>query len=180
MAISAGCSIRAPAPLLLLSTGPALRFQLKAGAWLCKQRTGATLSATTVGFLSFSVISAKAITCPSCKNIYKACATRLQQRPCIAGLLRPLCLRPVLCCHRQSTYAIFFSTNFSDSTFNSNLGFLPFPWILAEGFVQTLMSPELRISLWVLTWDDSWTVYTYFSFSTMVFTELLIRAPTFV
>lgn len=100
----------------LHSTGPAQRFELKDWAWHRKQRTLATLSDTTAGFLLFSVISEKAITCPSCKNIYKVYTTRLQQRPCVVGLLRPLCLRPVLCCHRESTYAVFFSIKFSDST----------------------------------------------------------------
>lgn len=40
-------------------------------------------------------IPSKAITYPSCKNIYKASDTRLQQRPCVTELLRP-----VFCCQR--------------------------------------------------------------------------------
>lgn len=60
----------------LHSTEPAQSFELQDWAWHCEQRTLATLSDITLGFLLFSVFSAKAITCPSCKNIYWVYGTK--------------------------------------------------------------------------------------------------------
>lgn len=83
----------------LHSARPAPRCERRDQARHCAQRTLATLPHTTVGFLLFSVTSAKAITCPSCKNIYEVYARSPQRGSCVARLLRrPLCPRPALCC----------------------------------------------------------------------------------